>query len=1451
MSGSGQDEQGVVQLRVLASVDPDDEHEVAIEADVAHTVRDVAEALLGHLGSDLAEPTLLVVSRREVLGPEAQLAAAGIRSGDRLRVVPEGWPQPAETEPSARFLVAVGGPCAGREHPLRSGEYVVGRSSSADVTLNDPFLSRNHFRLSVTDETIHVVDAGSSNSTVLDGEPVEEEPRLVEPGQVLEAGASIFEIREFGTVRTGPSSRHGEVPFNRPPRVTPTGAERSWTLPAPPEATPKNRLPLAASLMPLVIGVGAWLVAGNTTFLMFAALSPVMALVSFFENRRSGGRESREAKEAFEQRLTAIETEAASALATERDRLRALCPDPADLLDRAARATPSLWERSQNDADALTVRVGWGEVPSDFRFSFEHGGEDEALAAAHRRLRAFDVVRAVPVTLSIRDAGTVGITGPEGAVDDLGRWVLAQLATLHSPRDTVLVVGVHPHRAEGWTWATWLPHVTTEVTSVPLPARVALDASATEELLQSLLAITRQRARAQSRTEPSAKDNPAVVVLLDGRLPLRRDDVDELLSDGPDVGIFVLWLGDTVANLPGGCEAVVAIDGDEGTVRLIDAKDGQERWGRGVDGLAVDLADDLGLHLAPIRDVSARGAAGGVPRVAPLLEVLELAEITPEAVAARWRQPRDGVEAVVGASAAGPLTIDLRRDGPHGLVGGTTGSGKSELLQSWIAALAATHPPDRVAFLLVDYKGGAAFKDCVDFTHTVGFVTNLDGALVHRALISLNAELRHREHLLRDADAKDLIEMERRAPELAPPNLLIVVDEFATLAKELPEFVDGVVDVAQRGRSLGVHLVLATQRPSGSINDNIRANTNLRIALRMSDDVESSDVVGAVDAARIPRSFPGRAFVRTGPSELVQFQSAYVGGTTSAEEHSTEVVVQELEHGIPVDTTVTTLVRPVSDLRSDLERLVDAVVGAAEQQGIERPRAPWLPPVPDVLPLASLGAPEDGLAAVGVLDEPDLQRQRVWSYEPDRDGNMLIYGSGGTGKTTFLRTLATSVATSRSVDHVHLYGMDFATRGLAPLEDLPRCGSIIAGSDRERIDRIFRILAKEVDRRRDLFSSGGVGTIEEYRAIGHDLPRLLVLLDNYAGFTAEYEKVDLGAYVDALPRLLSDGRSLGITFVVTAERRAAVPQSLAGAVDTRIVLPMTDPDDYSALGIDPKLTKGARPPAGRAFLGDRILQVAIVGDDPAPEAQLRAIQEMAAGLDGGTRAPEIGYLPQEVSFTDLPTEEGAFRSVLGIGDDELAPVGIDLHEGHFLVVGPRRSGRSTVLATIARGLQAAHPATVVYLMAGRRSPLIDMDGLFRTVAVGADEWSDLAGELDDLVRSRDEDHVEDPPVVVLVDDAQEVADSGAGMALETIVRKGHDTGVRIVAAADPQSALRAYGGILSEVKKDKHGVLLSPDHETDGDVLGVRLPRRATGPYPAGRGYLVDDDGYELIQIAY
>jgi S-DNA-T family DNA segregation ATPase FtsK/SpoIIIE len=803
------------------------------------------------------------------------------------------------------------------------------------------------------------------------------------------------------------------------------------------------------------------------------------------------------------------------------------------------------------------------------------------------------------------------------------------------------------------------------------------------------------------------------------------------------------------------------------------------------------------------------------------------------------------VPAVVGIAADGPFAIDLAADGPHALVGGTTGSGKSELLQTLVASLAVTAPPTEVTFLLIDYKGGAAFRECTALPHVVGFVTDLDPQLARRVLVSLEAEIRSREAVLAEHSEKDLDRLKAAHPEAAPPRLLILVDEFATLAREIPEFIDGIVDVAQRGRSLGVHLVLATQRPAGVITPTIRANTNLRIALRTSDPMESDDIIGIADAARIPRTIPGRAYARIGHGQVIEFQSGYVGRRLEPQRKSAP-------HAAPFRFGAQ--LQPIADQRSaqgdagptELSAMVSAVSDAARELEMPAPRRPWLPPLPAIIPLDTIPQdPHRARIAFGTVDEPDRQQQRPLELDLEADGGMILYGAAGSGKTNALRAATAALALTNPAAGLHAYGIDFGTGGLRPLEALPHVGAVIPGVDEERVTRLLRRLQAEMVRRQEQLSAANAFNLSDYvSAGGEGLPRLLLLLDGYEAFAHTYERVALGELIDLIPRLASDGRSVGIHVLLTAERRASVPGRLAGAFASRLVFRLADPSEYAYLGIPRKLAEGIDLPPGRGFTHSGLeAQVAVLERDPHPAAQAAALSRLASGMDDRGRAATIAALPTTISLGDLPAPDRPLRAVLGVGDTAVTSVEIDLSESGFLVLGPYRSGRSTALATLAISARRGTPGLRLFLLAPRASPLRSLD-LWSDVASSPGDGDRLLGS---FPPSADRP---DASILIVVDDAEEMLEGTVATQLATIVRGGRGSGVHLMAAAEMRSASRAYAGWLPDLAKGRHGLLLQPPPDATADILGATLPRRSGRPLPPGRGYYIRRGSVELVQVA-
>ena len=700
-----------------------------------------------------------------------------------------------------------------------------------------------------------------------------------------------------------------------------------------------------------------------------------------------------------------------------------------------------------------------------------------------------------------------------------------------------------------------------------------------------------------------------VLVLIDSRTSADRARLVELSRIGPAAGIYCIWLAPRAEHLPAACTAYIDVRGDR------TASIGDSIAGTSTARIAVDAVDG-GTALSFSRMVSALVDAGAVvaddsdlPRAVSWLELNDpgIAD-DPAVIIERWQESRSiltgpaapppgprrpgTLRAIVGEAAGEPHALDLRLHGPHALVGGTTGAGKSELLQTWILAMAAAHSPQRVTFLLVDYKGGSAFRDCVHLPHTVGLVTDLSPHLVRRALVSLGAELTYREHLFDQKKVKDLRELEKAGDPETPPSLVIVVDEFAALVHEVPEFVDGVVNVAQRGRSLGLHLVLATQRPAGVIKDNLRANTNLRLALRMADEADSVDVLGSAGGRPLRPGAAGPRGVEDGPGPAgavpVRVRRRLDDLRSPAPGRIDRGTRRRRGPGLACARAGYRRVRAEPG-PTDIVRITNTIRHASARAQLPPPRRPWLDELAAVYDLTRLPTRRrDDELVFGVVDEPEHQRQSTAAFYPDRDGNLAIYGTGGSGKTTALRSFAIAAAFTVRGGPCQVYGLDFGSRGLDDARRAAARGRVIAGDEHDRVRRLLRTLMATADDRARRYADVRAGTITEYRRLAGrpDEPRILVLLDGFAAFRQQYEMVDGGKWFDALVALAADGRPLGIHLVLTADRPAALPPRLSSVIQRRLMLRLADDNEYQVAGADGGILT-PESPAGRGLLGAR------------------------------------------------------------------------------------------------------------------------------------------------------------------------------------------------------------------------------------------------------------------------
>lgn len=1444
--------------------------DVVISTDAAATAGQVAERLrVSHPRSRPAAsagPSLCLrvnpgTGQERVVAPGVPMGEAGVRSGDTITLTNASGEGGASAAPAATLRV-INGPDAGRTFNLSVGTALVGRDRSCDVRLSDPLVSKRHARINITD-LVEVIDDNSANGVQVADEFVQRS--VIRATDAVRVGDSSFTVTLHTLAGAVQAATGHTVDFNRSPRLDPRYQGIELIAPEPPPRPQPQRFPLITMIAPLLMGAVMFAITKSALSIIFIALSPLMMVGSYFENRYAMKKAMAQATADFRSALRDLAVQLQYAADLERAGRRHENPSIDEIRDGVARLAPLTWTRRPEHESFGQVRLGLGVLPS--RNSVKLPTTNNTIPALWRELHdvagQFAVIDRVPVVADLRSSGGLGIAGPVAASNPLAAATVAQLVALHSPAELVLAAICSPTSAPRWEWLKWLPHAGSDHSPLPVEHLVASQnaASALISAIEDLLVV-----RSSADRREGQLPLPVVILVVEDDAAQERARLVQIAEHGPVCGVFVVWAASAVERVPAACRTYLEVDANTSEGRVGFVQGGIGVLEMELEPIAAGDASTLGRQLAPVIDAGALlEDQSDLPRSVSLLALggSELAE-SPNDIIEMWRgsnslppepgAPRlkrdNSLRALVGQAPNDRFYLDLRTHGPHALVGGTTGAGKSEFLQSWILGMAAAHSPARVNFLFVDYKGGAAFADCVSLPHCVGLVTDLSPHLVRRALRSLNAELRRREHVLNAKKAKDLLELERRRDPETPPSLVIIVDEFAALVQEVPEFVDGVVNVAQRGRSLGLHLILATQRPAGVIKDNLRANTNLRVALRMADEGDSDDVIGTKQAATFDPGIPGRAVAKTGPGRLTTFQAAYVGGYTTNEPPVPVIDVNDFRFSLgpawdPPETGAPAIERPLGP--NDIRRMVGTIAGASQEAGLPEARKPWLPDLATTYRLEQLPTKRtDAELVFGVIDRPDEQSQPVVAFMPDRDGNMAIFGTGGSGKSTLLRSLAIAAGFSTARGGpCHVYALDFGARGLAMLEAMPHVGAVVNADDQERTLRLLRMLRATIDDRAERYAKVNAATIQEYRdrADRPDEPRILLLVDNFGAFRQAYELNYSARAFETLEGIAADGRSVGVHVIATADQAGVFTASLNSVIQSRLALRLSADMDFTVLGVPRDVFSETTPP-GRGFMDDSELQVAVIGGEPSIAKQASEIGRLLKAMEraGVSAAPPVARLPEMVRLSEISTSVSG-QPILGLYDETLEPIPFE-PAGVFLVAGGPQSGKTTTVISMMKGLQQSNPKVRAVLFAARRSQLAAAFEWAKVVA-HSDDIMIEASALADLVNA---DSKQAADLVVVLEHVGDHTGSLHEDAVIDLVKACRSTD-RFVVAEGETSTLSGWG-LMQLIRQDKYGIALQPD-EGDGDVLfSTAFPRVKRADFPAGRGMFARGGRAFRVQVA-
>ncbi|GJM37855.1 MAG: cell division protein FtsK [Acidimicrobiales bacterium] len=1318
----------------------------------------------------------------------------------------------------------------------------IGRSAAGtgSIRLADPTVSSTHARIVVEAGRTYIEDANSKNGTFLNGSRVTGREPLRD-GDEVDLGSNSqfrFSIDESGAAPPASRAslpRAGHAAINRPPRTVVASPAGTTRISGAPPARRNRRFPWASLVIPIAGGVVMAVILDNARFLIFAAMGPAMAIWNFVEGRSDESRQHAAAVEAFRSSLAAVTDELQQAAIDSAAWFHSVLPDRGDIV-RRVRTTIDLWDRGPAHEDFGWVRVGHGPRAPLRVVDVDERGDDTLVAAAVALRDAAIADSSGPHHVSLLSEAVIGVVGRGELVDEAVAGLVIRLAARHSPTELcVCALTANPdHR-----WMRWLPHTR----SVP-----GLDAAAGAESadqVRSIFAaveelVDRRLAGDDQALGSGAVPLPHIVLLVSPPAPVPTASLAALMDRAGAAGVSVVYVAPTEAALPGGCRAILDI---EGTPVLRRPAANLALPLTSIERIPLGEAALLAREMAGLVDSTAGGAAAAIPTAVSLCDVNGIdASVDAAVVTSRWRESESQLSAPIGRT--GDSVVDLgfasTREGPHVLVAGTTRAGKSEFLQALVAGLALRHPPEELNLLYVDWKGAATFRPFMQIPHAVGLLSDLDEGLADRALRSLQAELDHRKRVLDETGVQKFEDL----PRGALPRLVVLFDEFAELVDNNKEFSEGVITVAQVGGSLGVHMVLAMQTPSAALSKRVENCINGRVVFRLKDRAESGSALGSPKAAEISASIPGRGYLRDGSNRVVEFQSAYGGAVSGGDD--TEVSA----HTVGAEA----LERALAGGPTDLEALVAAIEAAAPNGFAARP--PWVAPLPTTLSLDELAT--DGLthAAVGLIDDPEQQTTRPYELDLVAIRNLLIAGAGATGRTSALRTIIDSLARTSAIDELAIYGIDFAG-DLRSTTCVPHVGDVIQGDDPDKLRRLMTMLRLEVNRRRDLVLDGG--SYRDIQKSRDGLPTIVVVIDGLGPLVGELADLDHQEWTGSLQALMSEGPGVGI-HVVAATDDPMLRTSTMTLFGERLVLPQTMKEGYSNLGVA-NIPVTSRSP-GRAISSNNRLemQFALSAEPGASEPSEQVAAMNSRWIGARSIARPIDVLPVELprsTLEEVPTE--GLVVAMGLDDAALEPQLVDFsRQPTLLIAGPDVSGRTTTIEWVRRRLDAQGPLqSFRFLMSaatvgesGWTAEVRGSDAIH--AALGGIAETPFAGTT--LIAFDDADPLLELSAAATPEEreAKKILDEWARL-LDRLLDEARDRSIVVVVAGRLDGLGRAQGW-LKRARDAKQALVLSPaglgSSSTD-PMFAVKNPRR-TGYSPrAGQGVLIRRTETCLIQVPW
>lgn len=1259
--------------------------------------------------------------------------------------------------------------------------------------------------------------------------------------------------------------------YKRSPRVIYKVRRQKIEVQGPPQKREMTKGGLAQMIIPplcmlaFTVAMGIFLKRGPYMFMSIGmtVITTIFSVQRFIGETREIKKDNKEREAMYGNYLLQTRQRIIKARNEEKEALEYQNPTLPELEQMVNRYSSRIYERSLLDDDFLNVNLGYYRGKSSVEVTTQmkelEMKKDELAEEAKEIPKDFKEIEHIPVQIDLKRAH-LGIVGSKANVHEQIRYLLAQMTFFQSYRDLQIVFIHNREYDKEFGYVNWYPHL--RIQAINVYGKISSE-QARDQILGSIQQILKERKMKIEEEKQDTVFSPYYVFIIDEpKLILNHAIMEYLQGKQQTLGFSMIYTTDQKANLPENIKTVCLLHNSESGTLLMEEGEKKDRDFEVQHTDKVDL-EQMARNLSAL--IHEQGVSSKIPESITFFEMYGIEHPQELNSLERWKrhESHKSLAVPLGVRAVEDyveLNLHEKAHGPHGLVAGTTGSGKSEIVQSYILSLAVNFHPHEVGFLLIDYKGGGMANLFAKLPHLLGTITNLDKAESMRAMASIKSELSRRQRIFSENNVNHingynkLFKLGKVKEPL--PHLFLISDEFAELKKEQPEFMSELVSAARIGRSLGIHLILATQKPSGVVDDQIWTNSKFKLCLKVQDAGDSKEMLKTPDAANITQA--GRAYLQVGNNEIYElFQSAWSGAVYAGEQTEEEkeddrvYLVNALGQGRLINQDLSGSMESNQIRATQLDVVVDYLHDLYQKEQAVEVKKPWLPSLPDHIRSpytqevkdSALFSKGDYTLGVGMIDVPEEQIQEEYILDLTKNGHMLYMASGGYGKTVFLTNIVMGLAMKNSVRNLNFYILDLGNSALIPLKGVPHVADYMGLDDNEKTARFQKLILEEMAERKKKFAKAMAQNISVYNASQPEPLKILVLvIDNYDSFK------ELGDGAEQfIQKVARDGAGLGIYLLITMSRTNAMRGAVLNNIKERIAgYNFEEGENRSLVGrSDYSLPENKK---GRALVKRDNVNVMQIytpvncDTELSYNADLKELVQKIAQASTEKRAQGIPVLPEELycgMLSDYPGYEERGNGIpVGIDIDNLEVQYLDISRGIGVIIGGSGSGRTNVLHQALHYLQGKK---VWLLDQDKRSSAEFMNRDNLRYAADYDTIHDILQEIAGECERRREDYEEaklddvtltlhdfvqkQEPMYIVIDVVQELFSllNRDGKTEEMdILEEAVKLGIYVIVSSDPKIPLRS-GRFMEILSESKTGIILGNIKEQKiFDYAGVR-----------------------------